>query len=107
MKDRSAEITLVLRFDKHLDEDLETIVREMLSCDGVIEVREYNRVGETGTIDLPHVWLPTSPETVPALRPTDEVAAAVAAIAARTAPSSTTTPPAKPKRPITGFFRRK
>lgn len=59
-KDRIVELTLVVRLDRHLDEDLETILRELIGSDGTIEVAELTRIGMTGTIDLPHVWLPSS-----------------------------------------------
>lgn len=60
-KDRLVEMTLVVRIDRHIDDDLELIIREVLAAEG-ITVRELSRLGMTGTIDLPRVWLPTKPD---------------------------------------------
>ena len=99
MKDRIVEMTLVVKLNRRLDEDLELLVRDYLESEGLLEVRALTRVGLTGTIDLPRVWLPTSPETVSALRSTEEAEL-------WPLPVPLPAPPSPPKkRPITGWFK--
>lgn len=61
-KDRIVELNLVVRLDRHLDDDLELLIRDYLQSEGLLEVTELTRVGMTGTIDLPRVWLPGQPD---------------------------------------------
>jgi hypothetical protein len=64
-KDRIVEMTLVVRINRHIDDDLELIIKDALESDGTVEIRELTRLGMTGTIDLPRLWLPTKPDEVP------------------------------------------
>lgn len=63
-KDRIVELTLVVRVDARLDEDVEVLVRDYLESEGLLQVQELTRVGMTGTIDLPRIWLPATDEEI-------------------------------------------
>lgn len=96
MKDRLVELTLVVRLDHRLDDDLEVLIRDYLESEGLLEVQEIVRVGLTGTIDLPRVWLPTAtdeeletPDIDPPPRPA--------------APPTAAPPRASPKRSISSI----
>lgn len=86
-KDRIVELNLVVRLDRRIDEDLELLIRDYLESEGLLEVKELTRVGLTGTIDLPRVWLPSA---------TNEE---LAQLAARPPPPLEETPP-PPVRPV-------
>ena len=78
-KDRIVELTLVVRLDRHLDDDLEVLIREYLQSEGLLEVTELTRVGLTGTIDLPRVWVPATDDEIaeaPSIDPTPRPAPA-------------------------------